>query len=174
MDSVTNLILGGISVNDKVVNPKISILIGNSNYEAVVNDFPASTNASQLANSIEPTAMFHYIETEGPPAFSKSRHLSPKLFKTTLQEFEFLISEGIIRPFSCPLHLVQKSNREWHLCNDYCHLNTNTIPNCYPLPHIQNCMQIFHNKQISFTIDLMHAYHQIPVNPANIPKTALT
>ncbi|GBN34558.1 Retrovirus-related Pol polyprotein from transposon 297, partial [Araneus ventricosus] len=53
-------------------------------------------------------------------------------------------------------------------------MNAITIPDRYPVPHMQDCTQIFFNKTIFSILDLMTAYHQIPVNLGDIPKPAIT
>lgn len=119
----------------------------------------------------------HYIDTRGPPAAAKARKLDPQKLAAAKKEFEFLIKHGICRPskspWSSPLHMVKKPNGEWRPCGDYRVLNDKTIPDRYPLPFIQDITTILTNKIIFSKIDLQRAYHQIPINTDDIPKTAL-
>lgn len=178
IDCLTKLDIQGVLHNNPSDTPNISILVGDSEFQKLLSQFPELTNPSQPTKICESHTTFHHIETTGPPVFSKPRRLSADMQKIAKQEFEFLVSQGIIRPskspWSSPLHLVRKSNGEWRPCGDYRRLNSNTVPDRYPVPHIQDCTQIFHNKQIFSTLDLTRAYHQIPVNPTDIPKTAVT
>lgn len=119
----------------------------------------------------------HFIETRGPPISEKFRRLSPEKLKMAKEEFAYMCEQGICRPskspYASPLHLVAKKNGDWRPCGDYRRLNNATIPDKYPIPNIQDFTHNMAGATCFSKLDLKKAYYQIPMNPDDIPKTAI-
>ncbi|BHF72655.1 hypothetical protein SprV_0401572400 [Sparganum proliferum] len=111
--------------------------------------------------------------------FARPRRLAPSRLQAAKAEFEHMLQLGIIRPsespWVSPLHMVPKATSDdWRPCGDYRALNNATITDRYPVPHFQDFAGALFGKSVFSEIDLVRAFHQIPVAPEDVPKTAVT
>jgi hypothetical protein len=95
--------------------------------------------------------------------------------KTQLQE---LLDKGYIRPSSSPWGclalFVKKKDGSLRMCVDYQPLNAVTIKNKYPLPQTDVLFDQLAGVKVFSKIDLRSGYHQIKIQPCDIPKTAFS
>jgi hypothetical protein len=119
----------------------------------------------------------HTIVTEGPPVSAKAHRLDPAKLRIVEKEFAALEAAGIVRrsdsPWSSPLHMVRKKDGGWRPCGDYRRLNLATVPDRYPLPNLQDFTAELAGCTWFAKVDLVKGFHQIPVAPQDIPKTAI-
>ena len=142
----------------------------------IVREFPELT-APSGRKSDKINKIRHHIVTEGPPVVHKARRLDPEKLAAAKEEFKKLEVQGIVRrsssAWASPLHMVRKSNGSWRPCGDYRRLNTATQPDRYPVPNIMDFTANLAGCKIFSKIDLVQGYHQIPVNPEDVEKTAV-
>jgi hypothetical protein len=87
-----------------------------------------------------------------------------------------LAKNDIIResnsPFGSPVVLVQKNDGTDRLCVDYRALNKITVKDRYPLPRIDDQLDRLGKGKFFTSLDMTSGFHQIPIAPNSIPKTA--
>ena len=75
--------------------------------------------------------------------------------------------------WSSPLHNVAKKDGTLHPCSDYRRLNMLMEPDYYPLPNIADITTNLHGVKIFSKLHLLKGYYQVPMNHADISKTAI-
>lgn len=87
-----------------------------------------------------------------------------------------MISSGVVEPssgpWSSPIVLVQKKDGSLRFCVDYRKVNTMTEKDSYPLPRINDSLDMLGGATWFSTLDLASGYWQIEVKEEDRPKTA--
>ena len=141
---------------------------------SVLAEFSQLTHPTGIRREVRHNTVHHIRNTPGPPVTSRQRRLAPDTLYVAKAEFDDILQDGTAcRPegsWSSALHLVPKKDNVWRPCGDYRTHNARSIPDCYTVRHIHDQLA---GCTIFSKIDQVRAYHQIPVHPDDIEKTAI-
>lgn len=126
----------------------------------------------------------HSIKTKDEiPIYTRS-YRYPFVHKDEVRrQINSMLEQGIIRPsnspWSSPIWIVPKKNdsslkKKFRIVVDFRKLNEKSIDDKYPLPNITDVLDKLGKCNYFSTIDLASGYHQIEMNPDDIPKTAFS
>ena len=143
---------------------------------SLLDEYPAAWNP-RLPGQLPGHQVKHVIETEGQPLYARPRRLDQVKLAAAKEEFQKMEDAGIIRrsdsPWASPLHMVPKPDGSWRPCGDYRRLNNVTRPDRYPLPNLRDFTNNLKGCKFFSKLDLVKGYHQVPMDPADVCKTAI-
>lgn len=130
------------------------------------------------------TATKHKILTTNDMPIYTKNYRYPHHFRRDVQEqIQEMLDNGIIRPskspYSSPIWVVPKKldasgKKKIRVVIDYRKLNEHTIDDRYPMPQIEDILDSLGKSVYFSTIDLKSGFHQIPMDPKHIEKTAFS
>ena len=119
----------------------------------------------------------HHIPLlDDAPVRQRYRRVPPSEYEEVKSHINQLLEAKIIRescsPFASPIVLVRKKDGKLRLCVDYRLLNAKTRKDAFPLPRIEESLDLLCGARWFSTIDLASGYNQVPVAEDDKPKTA--
>ncbi len=138
-------------------------------YKRVVAENPKAPKFSSVVE--------HVIDTgDHPPIKQRSYRTAHKVQEQIREQVNEMLENGIIRgsnsPWASPVVLVLKKDGSVRFCTDYRKLNAITRKDSYPLPRINETLDVIGNAKWFSSIDFCSGFWQIPVAEKDIPKTA--
>lgn len=85
------------------------------------------------------------------------------------KEVSYMVENGLAKPsnspWSSPCLLAPKSDGTPRFCTDYRKLNAVTVPDSFPLPRMEDCIDSVGPSKFITKLDLLKGYWQVPLTP---------
>ncbi|KAE8986476.1 hypothetical protein PR002_g22342 [Phytophthora rubi] len=106
-------------------------------------------------------------------------------YRVSLAEGEVMEAEiqqylglNLIRPstsaWASPVLMIRKPDGGIRFCIDYRKLNAVTVKDCYPMPLIDDILDVLGDAQLFSTMDIASGYWNVPMHPDSVSRTAFT
>lgn len=121
----------------------------------------------------------HVIDTEGCAPVKQYPRRIPFALRDKVEEMiSQMLEQNIISPskspWASPIVLVSKKDGSTPFCVDYRKLNALTKKDVYPLPRIDDTLDLLATNKLFSTLDLASGYWQIRMDKSSKEKTAFT
>ena len=152
-------------------------LLGIASFESLQLHRIWSTSVVSVIGNVDKYIHKITLQPHAVPVKQKLRRVPLSLRDKVSQELKSLVDSDIIEPihesdWASNLVVVQKPSGNLRLCVDLRELNKNIVSNMYPLPHIDEVFLKLEDCCVYSTIDLKHAFLQVPLHPDSRSLTA--
>ena len=120
----------------------------------------------------------HRIDTgDSPPVRQRYRRIPLHKRPVVEAEVKRMLDQGVIEPAQSPwssnIVLVWKPwSKKWRVCSDFRWINSLTKKDAYPLPRIDETLEMLEGAVCFVSLDLVHRYWQVPIHHDDKEKTA--
>ena len=119
----------------------------------------------------------HVIDTGDSKPIKQAPRRMPFVLHQKVEEMtKQMLDAGVIRPskspWASPVVLVRKKDGSHRFCVDYRRLNAKTKMDVFPLPHIDDTLDLLSQTKFFTTLDLASGYWQVQMDSNSQEKTA--
>jgi transposase InsO family protein len=158
-------------------NPAVTEISQGSEFYTLLKEYPEITKPAGIDRKVKHNTVHYIITKDEPPKTCKVRPLNPKNHAEVKKQYEALLASGTVKRsksnWSAGLVVVQKPDGKLRLCADFKPLNAITLPDRYPVRFLTDFQHLLPGCTTFSTLDLVAAFHQIPVFKDHIHKTAV-
>ena len=112
------------------------------------------------------------VNSNDRPVHQAQRRLPIHQVEMVEQDMEDMKSAGVIRPSDSPVVIVKKKDGSCRFCIDYRRLNEVTVQDAYPLPRVEDSLDVLEGSVYFSTLDLASGYWQFKMKEEEKAKTA--
>ncbi|KAI2665316.1 Transposon Ty3-I Gag-Pol polyprotein [Labeo rohita] len=130
-----------------------------SEFECLFKDVPTLTNVIQ-----------HDIDVKDASPIRQHAYRVNSVKRSVMrQEVDYLLNNGLAKPssspWSSPCILVPKPDGSFRFCTDFRKVNSLTVPDNYPLPRMEDCVDNVGYAKFVSKLDMLKGYWQVPLTP---------
>ena len=119
----------------------------------------------------------HTIDTADHPPIHQQARRTPFALRDQIDEIvRGMLEQGVIEPsqspWASPVVLVKKRDGSYRFCVDYRRLNSITKMDVFPLPRIDDTLDLLSKAKFFTTLDLASGYCQVKMHPESREKMA--
>ena len=111
------------------------------------------------------------------PVLQKKKVFAPERDNAIKEEVQKLTTSKFIREVYYPgwlanVVMIKKANGKWRMCMDFTDLNKSCPKDSYPLPRIDQLVDLIAGHKLLSFMDVFLGYNQIRMDEANQDKTS--